>query len=281
MIIILKIVMFLSMYFKVLRAGTCLKQAFGIGGSNPNDHKYVSLPAERVRFMPKDPRGRQNIDNICPIGYTCLPNYIKPSIKKLMNRIKSLPKKIRNRKYKAHPYVPTSGPSTGCLGLDNYDFVALRSPVNRLYLASCEHCTHGSSAKYNTLAMVYTDFNSPEARWKMVPEDGMCTIKNLFTGKYLSRCDDCAPMEHNITMTALFRSSIDDNTNDEKWIVTRKRNGRFLFKSASRGGYLGTCKECGLVSSSIRYAGAIFSTKRDSSFVAWEVDIDPKVGVYS
>ncbi|KAI5159243.1 hypothetical protein NEAUS03_0128 [Nematocida ausubeli] len=280
MIITAYTVLILSLYLGAAHAEVCYDRRSNIL-QGKTDEIYVD--SDKFRNWPKDENGMQNIDSICPIGYTCLANRnTKPSKKNKKKKPQKSPKKpIKNIKFKSRRFRPNDFAGEGCLGLDRYEQVGLQSAYNNLYLGACTNCTGESATKYNTLAMVYTTFNKDEAKWKFIALNGKCTIKNVHTGMYMSRCDNCAPTTFNIPMVALFREEIDDNTNDEIWTVTRKVDGDYVFKSASSGGYLGVCKDCLAESSTITLPAATLDTVHDSTSVAWSVRIDEETESYA
>ncbi|KAH9385956.1 uncharacterized protein NEMAJ01_0852 [Nematocida major] len=277
MIITANTIILLVVCFGIHRAEVCQDKRFNIL-QNKNNKAY--LDPYKFRSWPKDSAGMQNADSICPRGYTCLPNYIEPPVDR-PKKPTPPPPQVKNSKYRASAYAPTTPPGAGCLGLDEYDEVAMQSSQTQLYLGSCEECTGTAQTKPKNVAMVYTSFNSPDAKWKLIPVGKNCTIKNLASGMYLSVCKDCGPSTFNMPLAALFRETIDKNTNDEMWIVTRKINGTYVFKSASTGGYLGVCEKCFAQSSTISSPASVFTTSPDASFIAWSINIDAKTGKYS
>ncbi|KAI5166469.1 hypothetical protein NEIRO03_1078 [Nematocida sp. AWRm78] len=278
MIIMIYTILVLSMYFGIGSAEICYDKRANIK-QGKKDKVYVDM--DRLGEWPRNREGRQNIDSLCAPGYICLPNRtIEPSKGNPVKR-KPVPLEMKNSKFKAKRYKPSDVIGEGCLGLDRYNEVGIQSAETQLYLGACSNCTGTASVKYNTIGMVYTTFNNEEAKWKFIPEKGKCTIKSVHTGKYLSRCDNCAPMIQNIPMVALFREAIDDNTNDDMWVVTRKTDGNYVFKSASNGGYLGVCVKCLAQHSVLNDAATIFNTGPDQSFVAWSVNIDPETEMYA
>ncbi|KAI5179840.1 hypothetical protein NEOKW01_0303 [Nematocida sp. AWRm80] len=246
----------------------------------PLDKTYVDTGTNR--FWPRDQVGLENQDNtICRKGYTCLPNY--PSMPKpLVQKIK-IPNEVmpKSAKYDGFPYIPTTPPGGGCLGLNVFPEASLQSVHTSLYAAICTDCT---DAKYRSLAIVYTSFNNPDAKWVFEPKNGKCAIRNKVSGYYLSRCDNCAA---NITTSlgALFRKSIDDATNDELWTVTRTTAGYYTFESASgTGEFLAVCEGCLRGNTTTTSPIALFKTldsvKGGVDPIFWSVNISTKMLKY-
>lgn len=232
-------------------------------------HK-VFVDPYMFRFWPKDQAGMQSRDAICPKGYTCIPNYITSPKEKNQPKIKKMA--LKNIKYKAKLYIPTTSPGGGCLGLEELDKVGLQSVHNKLYLGGCLDCV---DAKYRNMAMVYTSFDNPDAKWKFIDVDGKCAIKNVQLNMFLSRCVNCTA-NISVSLLSISKKSIDDNSNDELWIVARKQDGTYTFKSAATGEFLSICEGCLAGQSTVTSPAALFSSSSDFSFVSWAVNIDRK-----
>lgn len=231
----------------------------------------VKLDPYSFRYWPQDSAGLQNIDSICPKGYTCLPNYISPPSRKRNLRNDTV-EPIKNKRFRGMAYSPVTSPGGGCLGLEEYDQVALRPiQIKNSYMGSCQNCIRAESR--NT-PMIYSNYSDPNAKWKMVPQNGKCAIKNIATGMYLSRCKNCMGPSRNIAIVGLFRETIDDNTNNDLWIVTRREDRNYTFESASTGELLGICERCANNKGTIGSPAGLFTTSKDNSFVIWSVEVD-------
>ncbi|EHY65463.1 hypothetical protein NERG_01070 [Nematocida ausubeli] len=280
MIITAYTVLILSLYLGAAHAEVCYDRRSNILQGKTDE---IYLDSANFRNWPRDENGVQNIDNTCPIGFTCLANRDTKPSKKRKNKKARKPRRrpVKNIKFKSRRFKRDDFIDKGCLGLEKYEEVGLQSALNNLYMGACKQCIGNDAAKYKTLAMVYTTFNNDEAKWKFIALNGKCTIKNVHTGMYMSKCDNCAPMALNTPMVALFREEIDDNTNDEVWTVTRKVDGDYVFQSASNGGYLGICKDCLSEKTTMNMPAATLDTVHDSPSVAWSVRIDEETESYA
>lgn len=261
-----RITTLISIYFGSVAAETCESKKYSILQGSP-DRVYVNPIASR--FWPNDTAGLNNLDSICPAGYTCIPNYVAPPSKTTMPSVTRAPV-MRNRKFHPKQFSPINSPGGGCMGLEDYDQVGLQSMHNNLYLGRCSDCV---PARYKEMAMVYTSFNNADAKWKLLTVGGKCTIKNVASGKYISRCDNCTAAVRN-SLLALFRTTIDDNTNNEIWEVNRNHDGTYAFKSASSGEYLSICENCFSERASTTSPAALFISDPDNSFSKWWVRVD-------
>ncbi|KAI5189003.1 hypothetical protein NECID01_0358 [Nematocida sp. AWRm77] len=261
-----KITTLISVYLGVVSAEICENKKYSVLQGSP-DRVYVN-PLQ-TRFWPNDTAGMSNMDSICPLGYTCIPNYIAPAKKLNIPSDIKMPV-MRNKRHTAKAFNPINTPGGGCMGLEDYDEVGFQSAHNDLYLGGCNRCV---PAKYKTLAMVFTSFNNIDSKWKLLNVDGKCAIKNVSSGYYLSRCDNCTADVKN-TLLALFRSTIDENTNNEIWEVNRNHDGTYAFKSASTGEYLSICENCLSKSATISSPAALFTTEPDNSFAKWWIRVD-------
>lgn len=259
-----------------LIAAMCSVTAYG-RKSRVDKYAILQSPVNKVyvdpymfRFWPKDKSGMQTKDAICPKGYTCLPNFIKPPKEKMPTPQKKII--IKNIKYKPKMYIPTTSPGGGCLGLEEFNEAGLQSVHNNLYLGACTDCV---DAKYRNIAMVYTSFNNPAAKWKFIDVDGKCAIKNTSLNMFLSRCTNCTA-NISVSLLSISQKTIDDNSNDELWAVARKQDGTYTFKSAATGEYLSICEGCLSGQSTVTSPAALFSSSSDFSFVSWAVNVSYK-----
>ena len=246
-------------------------------GRRADRYTILQSPTSKVyvdpymfRFWPKDHAGMQTRDAICPKGYTCLPNFIKPPREKMPQTPRKIA--IKNIKYKPKIYIPTTAPGGGCLGLEEFNEVGLQSVHNNMYLGACTDCV---DAKYRNMAMVFTSFDNPAAKWKFVDVDGKCAIKNVHLGMFLSRCVNCTA-NISVSLLSVSQKTIDDNSNDELWAVARKQDGTYTFKSAATGEYLSICEGCLAGQSTVTSPAALFSSSSDFSFVSWAVNVSFK-----
>lgn len=234
--------------------------------------EHVAIDSYPFRYWPQDSAGLQNMDSICPKGYTCLPNYVNPPTKRQAPD-DDFYRPIKNTRFSGMAYSSITAPGGGCLGLEEFEEVGIQSYETGKYLGSCLNCIE---SEYKNTPMVYSEFNNSNSKWKMIPQNGRCAIKNIKTGKYLSRCKNCMSPTRNVSIVALFRDTIDDNTNDDLWVVTRRVNKTYTFKSASTGEYLGVCEGCGTKKSTIKSPAGLFTTSPDLSIVIWSVNIKPE-----
>ncbi|KAI5190802.1 hypothetical protein NEMIN01_1204 [Nematocida minor] len=277
MIITKTFALFLTIYFKLNQAATGIRQErssqapdFNVVQRSTDDTVKVNPGIVNVWTSPDESNG-QHFANSCQYGNTCLMNKAPTPQANPIERRNSFNGGLHSRKRTGHPHEGKNEQLGPCLGLEKQDKVGLQSIHTKLYLASCEDCVN---AKYRNMAMVYRSYGGDEGMWKLTPEGARCTIKNIKTGMYLSRCSNCTSEVSNLPLVSLYRDTINEGTNDEMWILERHSEKTYGFKSASSGEYLGVCPNCLTSNSTVTDPGALFKTDRDNSFVVWGVNID-------
>ncbi|KAI5186610.1 hypothetical protein NEHOM01_1578 [Nematocida homosporus] len=227
------------------------------------------------QFWPRDSLSQVRNTPNCPIGATCLPNYIMPasSFDKQTPNISPIAPpteqtQLKNIKFHPKVYVRTATAGSGCLGLEDLGPISFMSEQTRLYLAACKDCT---DASYRTMAMVYSSFDNPKAKWILTNVNGKCAIKNVASNMFLSRCKNCTANLGPDLISISAKQIIDDSPN-ELWNVIQKEDNTYMFQSAATGEYLAVCETCLAHNTTISSPAALFSIEsNEPAYVTWAV----------
>ncbi|KAF0693342.1 hypothetical protein As57867_015633, partial [Aphanomyces stellatus] len=170
-------------------------------------------------------------------------------------------------------YTPAPTPGPACM-INNGDIVTLQSDTGN-YLARCNGCIPGATSPDSAFIHVASTANAPYANWKVFDTGLGKLVFQSDTGKYLARCNGCAPRAA-VSDQAFVH--VDDWRNQPwaQWKCIDIGGGKIALQADS-GNYLARCNGCEPGSSLPDSATVHMNAYQGASWAQWVMkDLTPR-----
>ncbi|EQC41124.1 hypothetical protein SDRG_01103 [Saprolegnia diclina VS20] len=150
------------------------------------------------------------------------------------------------------------------------DVISLRSDTGN-YIGRCNNCVAGGAYKDSAFVHVKTPASSPWAQWTVVNTGNGKIALRADSGKYLSRCNNCAPGAAYPDEAFVH---VDDWTTAPwaQWTCKEAGDGKVALQ-ADTGKFLARCNNC--VAGAYADTAMVHATSiGDGSWVQWTIESD-------